>query len=251
MVEIPHSLLDFSDALRLLAESQSDVVELVTKWDELCDTTNPKSITITVGGVQHEVDNLAKIRQDLIQGLSLDNPRVSTLSFSQKRASAYYDATRRYMMTFNESDEDEFGAISPGSGVVETMRNVIRTIACPAESRLNVNLLDLPSVVFLGVPKNTGGTPIYTYDIYVKAPYSTEVEKTRMHAYHYYTVVKFVNRTIGTLSGDVTINLRNETGNLLSSKVISPLKYSEFLFFATPGQNTVNIQEMIPDIPTA
>lgn len=255
MVEIPHSLLDFADALRLLAESQSDVAELVTKWDELCDTTNPKSIKITVGGVEHEIDNLAKIRQDLIKGLSLENPEVTTLKFHSYRARALYESTRRFLQTFNETDENNYGVVTPGSGEVETMNNVLRTVVCPAKARMDLNLLEMPDTMFLGVPKTAGEAPIDTYDIYVKAPLALNVEQDKMRPYHYYTYTKFVNRNFGTgnpiVYNDVTINLHDETGRVTVTKVIPPGRYAEFVFFATPGQDTMNIQEMVPDIPTA
>ena len=59
----PSSLLDFADALRLIAQSQSDVTELVVKWNEIMDTTSPTTVSVLVGGLVKQVDNLAKIRE--------------------------------------------------------------------------------------------------------------------------------------------------------------------------------------------
>ena len=67
MTNIPHSIVDFAAALKLLAESQSDVAEIVTKWDLICDTETARTVEITLSNGVHKVDNLAKIRQDLIQ----------------------------------------------------------------------------------------------------------------------------------------------------------------------------------------
>ena len=84
MVEIPHNVLDFADALHLLAQSQSDVSEIVTKWDLICDTTTARTVTVNINGTTMEVDNLAKIRQDLVSGLSLDNPTVTSLKLLER-----------------------------------------------------------------------------------------------------------------------------------------------------------------------
>lgn len=256
MVEIPHSLLDFADAIRLLAESQSDVAELVTKWDELCDTTTPKTIKITVGGVVHEVDNLAKIRDTLVNGLSLDRPSVKSLRFYGAQSRADYSATRRYMRGYNnDSYEDAYGNIVVGEGVMETLANTLRTVVYPTKARLNLRLYDMPAVMLLGVSKSVGEMPIDTYDIYVSAPSALFSEDGSLLPIHYYTTTKFVNRNYGTgnpiVYGDVTINIHDATGKLTTTRVIPPNKCVEFLFFAAPGQDTMNFQELIPDIPTA
>lgn len=256
MVEIPHSLLDFADAIRMLAESQSDVAELVTKWDELCDTTTPKTIKITVGGVVHEVDNLAKIRDTLVKGLSLDNPNVKTLRFYGIQAGATYSATRRFLRGYHsESYEDDYGNVVVGEGVMETLANTLRTIVYPTKARLDLKIYDMPSVMCLGVPKTAGEMPIDTYDIYVSAPPASFAEDGSMFPLHYYTTTKFVNRNYGTgnpiVFGDVTINIHDATGRVSTTRVIPPNKCVEFLFFASPGQDTMNFQELIPDIPTA
>ena len=58
---LPHNLVDFGNALKMLANSQADVTELVTKWDELIDTNTAKTVTIKLSnGVVHKIDNLAK-----------------------------------------------------------------------------------------------------------------------------------------------------------------------------------------------
>ena len=259
MVEIPHSILDFADAMRLLAESQGDVTELVTKWDELCNTTTPATIKVNVGGVEHEVDNLAKIRQDLISGLSLNTPTVKSLSFkdasrgSSSSGNGMMTAARRYAVLGHSSSQDPFGTDMIVDGYMETVWNMLRTVVCPAASRIDIPLYDIPKVLLLGVPKNTGDTPLDTYDFYITAPGAAYATQDIMAARQYYTTAKFVNRNYGTgnpvVKGNVTIRLHDATGNVNITRVIPPDRYVEYLFFAAPGQDTVNIQEMVPDVP--
>lgn len=253
MVEIPHNVLDFADALHLLAQSQSDVSEIVTKWDLICDTTTARTVTVNINGTTMEVDNLAKIRQDLVSGLSLDNPTVASLKLLEKSGGGYgmVRPTHRYSVRPYTASNNLFGDGAGQSGMFESVYNVARTLAMPTKSLLELSLYELPSVMVLGWTPQAGTMPVENYEIRISAPDASYAEQGAMANSQYYATVKFANRNLGTTAPieyrPVTIKLCNATGGLLLETVISPLRTREFMFWAAPGQDSVNLYEIIPD----
>lgn len=249
MVEIPHSLVDFADALKMLAQSQSDVTELVTKWDMLMDTGTPGTVQMTVGGVTHEVDNLAKVRQDLVQGLSLDSPTVTSVTFKGYRTNGKQTASETSGLAYIGSNTDAFDPSEGMVGGLRNLRNDFRTIARTYTSRVDVPMLRLPRIVCVGIVDTAGVDPVSTVDIYISAPPASSVSAGILSGdKQYYTTVRFVNRNFGRLESpnsagyDVTVNLHDATGTFTMSRTIPALGSVEFLVFAGAGQDTVNVQ---------
>lgn len=255
-VKLPQSLVDFSDALKKLYQSSEDATEIVTKWDEITNTDTPATVKVTISGVVHEVDNLAKIRQDLVEGLSLDNPTVSSVSF--KSGPPYTSEGKQ------ESTSWYCTGVAPQSSgiypyedvdtVVGEFRNVyndFRTLCLLNKATLDVNMLQLPGVVLLSAPSVEGQTRLDSFELTIRAPsasYATQGKMTLER--HYYTRVTFINTNTTV---PVTLNLYNATGSVVipSPRVIPSLKAVTYLVFAKPSQNTVNVQEVAYDIATS
>lgn len=251
MVEIPHSLVDFADALKMLAQSQSDVTELVTKWDMLMDSETPGTVQITVGGVTHEVDNLAKVRQDLVQGLSLESPTVTSITFKGTRTNGKQSAVQSSGLAYIAENSDAFDPAEGMVGQVRNLRNDLRTLARTYTSRVDVSLVNMPRVICVGIVDTTGVDPVSTVDLYISAPSVNLVDSGVMTGYkQYYATVRFVNRNFGRLespnvSGNpVTVNLHDAMGTFTVSRTIPALGSVEYLVFAGAGQDTVNVQEI-------
>lgn len=258
MIELPHSLLDFADALRMLADSQADVTELVTKWDELCDTVTPKTVTITVGGITHEVSNLAKIREDLVEGLSLDKPTVSLVKFRSRQASGMQSAGLRYGSVYHTDGTYPYNDRALYTGAYSNLVNEMRVVCMPDKvstqsSPIVASLQELPRVMFVGAVRNAGETPVSDMWLLVDAPAASLLQNNVLVNDYYCAQVTFVNRNLGDGTGTivpapVTVHLCTRDGNVIT-RAIPELKSVSYVFFAAPGRNTVLMQEIIPDIP--
>ena len=254
-VKLPQSLVDFSDALKKLYQSSEDATEIVTKWDEITNTDTPATVKVTISGVVHEVDNLAKIRQDLVEGLSLDNPIVSSVSFksgSPYPAEGTQDATTRYCTSVapQSSGAYPYEDVDTVVGEFRNVYNDFRTLCLLNKATLEVQMLQLPSVLLLAAPSIEGQTRLDSFELTIRAPgagYATQGKMTLER--HYYTRVTFIN----TNTVPVTLNLYNATGSVVipSPRVIPSLKAVTYLVFAKPSQNTVNVQEVAYDIATS
>lgn len=257
MIELTnHAFLNFADALKMLASSQSDVTELVTKFDELCDTTTPRTLTITVGGVEHTVDNLAKIRQDLVEGLSLDKPTVTEIVFRGRQASGDMDAAQWESRVVNDAGSNDFNTAATVTGAFRYVSNDFYTVCMPNRSRVDTNMLRLPRVALIGAVATAGETPVDTVDIYVSAPPAAMgTQDVIVGSSQYYTLVTFVNRNIGNGLGaivpaKVTVKLHDQLDSFPPVvREIPPYGSATFLFFAGTGQSTVQIQEIVTSVP--
>ena len=153
MVQLPSAIVDFADALKALVDSQSDVTQLVTKWDELTNTDTPGTVKIVLSnGTEHTVDNLAKIRNDLVEGLALDNPSVWSLSFkSSNGAGGMISAGGNYGHTFHNgvdgsgNVEDPFDRYSGFVGFARMARNEFYTTCVPNKDVCDFQLFQMPS----------------------------------------------------------------------------------------------------------
>ncbi len=251
-VKLPQSLVDFSDALKKLYQSSEDATEIVTKWDEITNTDTPETVKVTISGVVHEVDNLAKIRQDLVEGLSLDNPTVRSVSF---KAGPPYNSEGKQESTswYCTSVAPQSSGIYPYEDVdteVGEFRNVyndFRTVCLLNKATLNVDMLTLPGVVLLAAPSIEGQTRLDSFELTIRSPSADYITQGKMTSVrHYYTRVTFIN----TNTVPVTLNFYNATGSVIipSPRVIPSLKAVTYLIFAKPNQDTVYVQEVVYDI---
>ena len=246
---LPHNLVDFGNALKMLANSQADVTELVTKWDELIDTNTAKTVTIKLSnGVVHKIDNLAKIRDDLVKGLSLDTPKVKSITFSDKyvhggiRAGSYFG-----QVYGGESKNDESGIYmcNPDADGMTGMRygvqNVLRTCAMTQKESGRLEMDDLPELLFLGAVWQNFSVAPTAFTLTLISPRTAYVSRNEMtHSSQYCGKVILVNQS----DSDFTFTVINETGAQIFTRVIPPKGCVPCIFWAACGQNTVNFREI-------
>lgn len=248
MVNIPHSVFDFADALRMLSESQGDVTEIVTKWDLICDTTIPRTVTVSVNGTTREVDNLAKIRQDLVEGLSLDKPTVSSVTFRGKQSNQGNINADRWS---NKGWGDlPWVSVTDAKGWIGSFRNtkndfhslcvVDRDSVVDGDS-IKMDLLQMPKFAFL-----CAGHVTFT----VSAPSVSYVQQGDLADTQYCTTTTFVNRWLDGNAAPLGVVqlVVNDSVNDLLVVDIPPGKSVCLAMWASAGQNIVNAQEIIPHI---
>jgi hypothetical protein len=245
----PSSLLDFADALRLIAQSQSDVTELVVKWNEIMDTTSPATVSVLVGGLVKQVDNLAKIRESIVKGLSLDKPTVSEVHYRGIQASSRQTATTTYSKAHDLVGQNPYDpTVAVQKGAVRNVYNDYQTVVIPTTSDVLVSLFELPKVMLVGAITRDGVAPVTTLNLHITPPWAITANTADIYASNQYSAItKFVNR----YNGNVTINFYDATSTLYRTKVIPAFRTVEFLFFAAPGQTAngspfYNLQELVP-----
>lgn len=248
MTNIPHSIVDFAAALKLLAESQSDVAEIVTKWDLICNTETPRTVEITLSNGVHKVDNLAKIRNDLIKGLSLDRPKVKDIRFTAYRVNGTIDSTTRTGEAWHDVGEDEYEKNAQGwRSYAQFLSNDLRTVCLPDTTDISVSMPQLERVIYLGwAPDgNAGYATDYTIRITSPSPaYADRISETRQH----YTMVTFVNTNPNKNAVHLKIVYNPNDANGYVMRTI-PFAYSVTYFvWAALGQNLVNLLEQVPEL---
>lgn len=254
---VPSAILDFSQALAMLVNSQGDITTLITKWDQITNTDSPATVDIELSdGTVHTVDNLAKIRNDLIAGLSLDEPTVKSLKFQGVRENGISRATIQTGLGWHGSDEYAFDKYPGFAGVYRNLVNDFRTVCIPNQSRIELGLLELPRIILLGAQYAEDADPISELTVDLSAPSRAYAEQGLLSDNrHYYTMVTIVNRytsATGTASQDgypVTVHWVTGDGvNLVSyDRTIKPKCSASFLMFAPAGGSIVNIQEIVSD----
>lgn len=258
MVQIPHSLVDFADALKALGDSQSDVTQLVTKWDELVNTTTPGTVKIILSnGTEHTVDNLAKIRQDLVEGLSLNNPTVNSVNFEGRYdSSGSIDATRHFGYALyagvdggaNGPSEDPFDKYSNHKGFARLERNDLYTVCLANKAVCDFNLLELPRVMWLGYPdERNNDETISEYTFNVTAPPDAYKSQNFMVSQQYYGMVTLINSyqtRSGTRLGDVTVHIMYKLGKSPKTYVVPQDACITLLLWAHPNQDQVNVAKI-------
>lgn len=251
---MPKAFLDFADALRMLSQCSLDATELVTKWDQITDTTTPAVVTITVNGATHNVDNLAKIRQDLTAGLSIDYPTVRGIEFVDRQSKGSAGPVTSYGLNWKDSGGIPYQDDSGYLGVYHSVCNDFYTACMPSKVDVTARFLELPKVVMLGAARETGVLPPDTLNLTVEAPTASFVQIGALDNQMYYTKVTFVNRNAGRILPDgsaehaeglpFTFSIFNVTGAQLYSKVLSSYESVTLLIYTAPGLSTVNIQEV-------
>ena len=259
MVQLPSAIVDFADALKALVDSQSDVTQLVTKWDELTNTDTPGTVKIVLSnGTEHTVDNLAKIRNDLVEGLALDNPSVWSISFkSSNGAGGMISAGGSYGSTFHNgvdgsgNVEDPFDRYRGSVGFARMTRNEFYTTCVPNKDVCDFHLFQMPRVMWLGQPdaKNSN-VALSNYTFNIKAPpASWATSGNLVEGAQYYGQVTLINAYLSgsTPLGDVTVNIVADPGNAAGGTrtiVIPQKSYVTLLLWAAPGQALVNIVKL-------
>lgn len=251
MVNVPPAIVDFAAALKMLADSQGDISEIVTKWDLICDTTTPRTVTVELSDGVHEVDNLAKIREDLVKGLSLSDPSVNSLKLTTKYGpdTAFLTAGRQtYMTRFDGSDSDSsfhdaYEKYAGNRGIIRNMRNTFYSCCYAQKPDIHVGLFDLARFIWLGYPASSSDAPISTYNLYISAPVVNET--LYASGRQYCTEVTFVGARAdfnGNSQGSVTLRIiHSDDGQLVDEFTIPYGGTVTLLIWAYPGQNAVAV----------
>lgn len=251
---LPSSFVDFSEALRMLANSQGDITEIVSKWADITNADTPSMVTITLsdGTGPYEVPNLAKIRSDIVAGLSLDEPTVNALHFKGYRMHKTISGNVQYGNTWHDSYSDSFDSFEGYTAFYGNLRNDFRTICFPSSGSLSVTLLDIPRIVLLGAETRVGVPILDDVTIEIAPPPMSMVTNGSLVAEKQYcTMVTFVNRNFGSQAQ----GYNTETGYpvklslILGDNVefvydIEPRKCLTLILFAPAGGTIVNVHEV-------
>lgn len=247
MEQMPAAIVDFAAALKLLGQSQSDVAEIVTKWDLICNTDTPRTVEIQLSNGVHKVDNLAKIRNDLIKGLSLDEPTCKTVKFSAYRVSGRVSATDRTSNAWHDEGEDPYDPSRSGwESYAKFLRAEVSSVCMPTTNNISIWMHQLEPVIFVGWATDSGGTPITSFDFHIKSM-PTGMANSLYSGKQYYTQVTFVNTNPN--GDDVTLKLwyNDADANGYYTRVLPVYRNVTFLIWAAIGQDRVNIFEMKND----
>jgi hypothetical protein len=246
---LPHNLVDFGNALKMLANSQSDVTELVVKWDELIDTKTPKTVTIKLSdGTVHKIDNLAKIRNDLIAGLSLDEPRVKGITFYSPYVHGGIRADSFFGQVYGGEVTNDASGIymsNPDADGMQGMRygvhNVLRTCAMTQKTSGRLEMDDLPDVLFLGATWITNSSAPDNFTLTLVSPRAAYVQRNEMTG-----SVQYCGRTtlINQSNAPFTFKVLDATGAVKYNRVIPAYGCVSCVFWAACGQDTVNFREI-------
>lgn len=256
MTNVPHAIVDFAAALKMLASAQSDIAEIVTKWDLICDTTTPRTVKIELSDGIHEVDNLAKIREDLVKGLSLDNPEVYSLKLKTKYGpgtgylhSTYFASKSWFASSDSESSfKDPYEKYESYWGCYRNMRNTFYSCCMGQKSEIHINFLELSRYIWLGYPASPNDPPIQAYSLYIKSP-SPSNTVLAQGGRQYCAVVTFIgaytNQAGTAPAGAVTLHIYHVDGSTATTTVTIEFgKTATFIMWAAPGQNQVNVQRI-------
>lgn len=254
MEQMPAALVDFASALKMLAEAQSDIAEIVTKWDLICDTTTPRTVKIALSNHVHEVDNLAKIREDLVKGLSLEYPEVFSIKLKTKYGpgTGHLSATQQTAKTWISGDggsfTDPYEKYESNLGIVRNLNNTYYSCRVAQKPEIRVSLFELARFIWLGYPASATDEHISEYNLYIKAPAVNEALYASNR--QYCTLVTFIGANTsydGSVSyGAVTLHIHHSDDDQQVTTVSIELgKMATFLVWAAPGQNSVPILRVL------
>lgn len=247
---LPTSLVDFGTALRMLADSQSDVTEIITKWETLFDMETPRTVEVTLSdGTVHNIDNLAKMREDLIAGLSLDEPKVKQLKMSSPYVKGGIRGNAWYGLHYGgESKNDETGMYldNPDAGGFMGMRygvqNVLRTCAFVDKATGTISMEEMPEMIIVGGFHKQGQVIPLTYELTLVAPGLDNVARGEMVTdVQYCGRVMFVNQN---QESDFKLAVKDSVGSVLYTRDIPANKCIECAYWAAVGQGSVMFREI-------
>lgn len=237
MTGLSSNLVDFGTALRMLADSQRDVTELVTKLDLLVNTTTPMTVDIELTSGTVTVDNLAMIKKELTATANNSAPIVQSMTAlssdgKQRMFVTPKDVSSRAVLvpvdSFNDADTGM-------SGFSMGMRNTARTVVIAEETEAHVSLLDLPEVLLVGTRWMDGDVPHSALKINMM-PFTGDSKKfvtDRM----YYTTMTVVNKSAAVF----TVTIADKFGASVKVDSIPANGSIQYLFYSYPNKDTANV----------
>lgn len=250
-IKLPQNFVTFADAIKILYESQRDVTELVSKWDDIVNTDTPGTVDITLSsGVTKKVDNLAKIRNDLVKGLGLDEPTVRAIHFNGYRSKSTVTGMTQYGIEYKDGTSGNSPLFGDQFGGYRNIWNTMYSVCLPKSNNITLSLHNVPRIIMLGVNVFDGQQNVYItdYTINITAPPNSYITSGVMANEQYCTLVTFINRNFGAdptnvIHGQVT--LRIKSGTFEVSRKIDPDKSVTYALFAAPGADVVNAHEIV------
>lgn len=249
---IPTAIVDFAQAIREICNSQADVQELVSKWNDIINDSVPKLVTIRLtSGEYANIKNLAMVENELREAVRETYPNINKTraSFSGGSStapfSAIYGATSSHgrgkldssltgIVGWTRSSVNDFFIYhNVESNDSHSTQSNPKTIPFSQLPRM-VALVDNPSITesFFAV------TPIKSNDSDFDLMYNTESSQ-----YHYSCICRFINHS-GT--NDYTLHLlssgiaESEVAITIPKRVTgSPLNYADVLFWCGKGLDKV------------
>lgn len=260
---IPTAIVDFASAIQAIVDSQLDVRELVSKWADIVDDTNPKTVPVTLtSGESKEVKNLALVEQELREAVRETYPNIN----SQRSSFTGGSATNRISAIYGYSGAHGKGNIArslyPLTGWTRSAVNDFVTYhpvnIKSSDITHTIAFSQLPRQVMLGYPDTFVGTSTvnnYT-EISVLPIQSTDNDFDLMYnvddgqnaqgsiGYHYSCITRFINHS---QVNDHELKLSSGTRTEGSRRILVPkatngvLNYADVLFFCGKGADVVNI----------
>lgn len=254
MDKLPASFVDFAGALKKLFDSQEDVTKLVTLWDDLVNTDTPQSFTVELsnGEKKYQVDNLAKIREDIRAGLNLDEPTVKAIHFYDSQRKATIQCGSMTDMAYYAVGTNIFDPFEGWCGVYRGLWNDYITACSPTQESITVNMMDMPRIVLLGVEFKNGSNRLDDVIVTINPPTAAFAEQGLLsNNKDYTTLVTFVNRnSIQVREGSfvyLPVKLTLVTGNGSLYFTIKGGCSVTCLLFAPAGGDIVHVQEIKPN----
>lgn len=256
---IPTKIVDFAQAIREICNSQADVQELVSKWNDIINDSVPKVVTIRLtSGEYAEIKNLAMVENELREAVRETYPNINKarVSFEGGSASApfsaIYGATSSHgrgrfassltgIVGWTKSSVNDFYIYhNVETSSSHSTRQNPKTVLFSQLPRM-VALVDNPSVTesFFSV------TPIKSGDTDFDVMYNGGEQDA---VYHYACISRFINHS-GTK--DYTLHLlsngiaESEVTITIPKRVAgSPLNYADVLFWCGKGGDIVYFELM-------
>lgn len=260
---IPTAIVDFASAIQAIVDSQLDVRELVSKWADIVNDTNPKTVPVSLtSGESKEVKNLAMVEQELQEAVRETYPNInkSRASFqyssTTSQLSAIYGATGSHGKL--KMDKSLYPLIGWTQSAVNDFVTYHPVNLKPSEVAHTIHFSQLPRQVMLGYPDTFVGTstvnsyteisvlPIPSGDTDFDLMYNVDDGQNAQGSigYHYSCITRFINHS---QVNDHELKISSGTRTEGSRRILVPkaingvLNYADVLFFCGKGADVVNI----------
>lgn len=250
---IPTAITDFATAIQKICDSQADVQELVSKWNDIINDQTPMLVPVKLTNAQSiTVKNLAMVEQELQSAVKETYPNINKSRASFKGGSATAPFSAIYGAT---SSHGKGKFASSLTGIVGWTRSSVNDFfvyhnvedasnPSTMQNRKAIPFSQIPKMVALfDNPAVTSSyfsiTPIKSGDTDFDLMYDSGDEYAR---YHYSCISRFINHSS---TNDYTLNLFSGS-NAGSQKSIvipkssgGPLNYADVLFWCGKGLDVV------------
>lgn len=256
---IPTAITDFATAIQSICNSQTDVQELVSKWNDIINDQVPKVVSIRLtSGEYAEIKNLAMVERELRESVRTTYPNINTdrVSFTGGSSTAPFSAI--YGSTSSHGKGRLSSALTPVVGWTQSSVNDFVTYHVldkmyTESSKKVIPFSQLPRMVMLGLPETFEGVsntdtyiqvnPIAAGDRDFDLMYNVDSENGDPYPYYYSCITRFINHSA---TNDYKVHLfsANMTANAIVVNIpkigANGLNYADVLFWCGKGIDVVN-----------